>query len=112
MGDDVESTSYHGGQKLRPTCGRYNFCIWILIEVIFALLEILQCVDGVKGIQPKKVEFWPQKSVWCIKLDIEGFKHQITKLGATPKMGLASQFLQFFHLESTKIDDKLFNDSF
>jgi hypothetical protein len=43
---------------------------------------------------------------------LEGFRPQISKLGPATKMGPASQFLQFFHLESTKIDEKLYNDPF
>jgi hypothetical protein len=43
---------------------------------------------------------------------LEGFRPQISKLGPTTKMGPASQFLQFFHPESTKIDEKLYNDPF
>jgi hypothetical protein len=42
---------------------------------------------------------------------LEGFKTQISKLGPTTKMGLASQCFQFFHIESTKIDGKLYNDT-
>jgi hypothetical protein len=41
---------------------------------------------------------------------LEGFRPQISKLGLATKMGPASQFLQFFHPKSTKIDEKLYND--
>jgi hypothetical protein len=43
---------------------------------------------------------------------MEGYRTQFSKLGPTTKMGLASQFLQFFHPESTKIDEKLYHDPF
>jgi hypothetical protein len=45
-------------------------------------------------------------------MDLEGYGPQISKLGLATKMGLASQFLQFFHLEVIKIDEKLYNDPF
>jgi hypothetical protein len=43
-------------------------------------------------------------------MDLEGFEPQISKLGPATKMGPTSQFLQFFHPESTEIDEKLYND--
>jgi hypothetical protein len=43
---------------------------------------------------------------------LEGSEPQISKLGPATKMGPASQFLQFFHPKSTKIDEKLYNDPF
>jgi hypothetical protein len=48
--------------------------------------------------------------IWCLKMDLEGFIPQISKLGPATKMGLASQFLQVFHPKITKIDDNLYND--
>jgi len=42
---------------------------------------------------------------------LEVSKAQITKLGLTLKVGHAIQFVQFFHLESTKIEEKLYYDS-
>jgi hypothetical protein len=45
-------------------------------------------------------------------MDLEGSGPQISKLGATTKMGITRQFLYFFHRESTKIDEKLYNDPF
>jgi len=43
---------------------------------------------------------------------LEGSRPQISKLGPATKMGHPSQLLQFFHQESTKIGDKLYNDPF
>jgi hypothetical protein len=43
-------------------------------------------------------------------MDLEGSKPQISKLGHAAKMGPRSQFLQFFHLESAKTNEKLYND--
>jgi hypothetical protein len=37
-------------------------------------------------------------------------KPQISKMGLVAKIDLTSQFLQFFHPESTKIDEQLYND--
>jgi hypothetical protein len=42
---------------------------------------------------------------------LEGGRPQFSKLGPSTKMGLASQFLQFFHPKSTKIDEKLYDDT-
>jgi hypothetical protein len=41
---------------------------------------------------------------------LEGSGPQISKLGPAIKIGLAGQFVVFFHPESTKIDGKLYND--
>jgi len=43
---------------------------------------------------------------------LEGSKPQILKLGPATKMGPTSQFIQFLQWESTKIDEKLYNDPF
>jgi len=43
-------------------------------------------------------------------MDLEGSKPQISKLVHATKMGLAGQFLQFFHPESSNIYEKLYND--
>jgi hypothetical protein len=43
-------------------------------------------------------------------LDLEAYGPQITKLGFSLKVGPTSQFLQFFHPKSTKIDENLYND--
>jgi hypothetical protein len=45
-------------------------------------------------------------------MDLEVCKTQIFTLGVRPatKMGLARQFLQFFHPKSTRIDENLYDD--
>jgi hypothetical protein len=45
------STQYHGGQQARSTCGRHNFFISTLLEVIFASLEISWCVEQYQGVE-------------------------------------------------------------
>jgi hypothetical protein len=41
---------------------------------------------------------------------LEGFGPQFSKLGPTTKMGLQDDYSNFFDSESTKIDEKLYDD--
>jgi hypothetical protein len=41
---------------------------------------------------------------------LEGFRPQFSKLGPTTKMALQANSSNFFHPESTKIDEKLYDD--
>jgi hypothetical protein len=67
------------------------------------------CIIVSRGWEWCLQSFDPPKLHLIPQMDLEDFRPQISKLGPIAKMGLASQFLQFFHPKSDKIDEKLYN---
>jgi hypothetical protein len=46
------------------------------------------------------------------QMALEGSAPEISTVGHATKMGPTSPILHFFHLEITKMDEKLYNDPF
>jgi hypothetical protein len=75
--------------------------------VIFAPLEMSQCVEYLLKVTTNARKVLTQKNVvQCLKMDLEGFKPQFSKLGPTIKMTLQDYSSNFFHFESIEIDEK------
>jgi hypothetical protein len=103
---------YHGGKHGRSTCERHNFRIRAAVDVIFALLERSYILEYVifpqsRFRKKKKCRLMPQNGSGRFHMV---FWNQFSKLGPTAKMYLQANSSNFFHPESTKIDEKIYND--
>jgi hypothetical protein len=86
------------------TCMRHNFCIRAPNDVFDKLLERSWSVDQPQGASTIVEKFLtPKITIWCLKMDLEGFKPQFSKLGPVVKMTLKVDSSDFFHSKSIEI---------